>query len=234
MYCAKCGVELARGAAQCPLCGLKAFHPDIEEEPSAPPYPVHRETDSSFRRGALALILALAFAVPFLVCLVTDLRLSGGVTWSGYVTGGLLAGAAAVFPHVLKRRANPVVTLPIALAALLLLSLYICLRTGGRWFMLFAFPVGGAFILICECAVVLFRYTVRGRPYRILFILGGLCIAVGGLCVLTEFLIHIAFGAAMRWWSLYPLCALVLLGIALIIAGICRPIRTALHKKLFI
>ena len=30
MYCVKCGVKLADSEKICPLCGTKAYHPDIE------------------------------------------------------------------------------------------------------------------------------------------------------------------------------------------------------------
>jgi hypothetical protein len=36
------------------------------------------------------------------------------------------------------------------------------------------------------------------------------------------------------FWSVYPLIAFTLLGIALIIVGICRPLRDSLAKKIFI
>lgn len=39
MYCVQCGVELQKGAKVCPLCGLRVYHPDLQETPEAPPLP---------------------------------------------------------------------------------------------------------------------------------------------------------------------------------------------------
>ena len=33
MYCVQCGVELQKGAKACPLCGLRVYHPDLQETP---------------------------------------------------------------------------------------------------------------------------------------------------------------------------------------------------------
>jgi hypothetical protein len=127
-----------------------------------------------------------------------------------------------------------VIFFPIAMAALLALSLYVSLKTGGHWFLPFAFPVGGAVTLLLEAQIVLLRYTVGSQRHRALYILGGGLIALGGICVLIEFLLHLAFSLPMLWRSLYPLTALVLLGLMLIIIGVCPPLRHSLHKKFFI
>ena len=33
MYCVNCGVKLADTEQFCPLCGVKALHPDVERKP---------------------------------------------------------------------------------------------------------------------------------------------------------------------------------------------------------
>ena len=120
------------------------------------------------------------------------------------------------------------------MAALLGVTLYVCLKTGGRWFLPFAFPVGGALLVILETVIVLLRYAVRGRRHRVLYILGGASIALGGLCMLVEFLLRVSFGIPMQWWSLYPLAALTLLGLMLIVIAASAPLRESLHKRFFI
>ena len=65
-------------------------------------------------------------------------------------------------------------------------------------------------------------------------ILGGGIIALGGLCLLIEFLLHVSFSLPMLWWSLYPLTVLFLLGTMLIIIGLSPPLRRSLHKKFFL
>ena len=186
------------------------------------------------RPGGLLLILSFLFALPIIICLMVDLRLSGGVTWSGYVSLGVCAAYIAVCLPLWFRRRNPVVFFPITMAAGLLLALYVCLKTGGRWFLPFAFPMGGAVCVLVETVIVLLRYAVGERRHRVLYILGGASIALGALCVLVEFLLRVSFGIAMRWWSLYPLVVLTLLGLMLIVIAISAPLRASLHKKFFI
>ena len=234
MYCIQCGVELQKGVQKCPLCGLRVYHPDLTEEPEARPYPANAGSAERVRPGGLLLILSFLFALPVIICLMVDLKLSGSVTWSGYVALGVLAGYIAVCLPMWFRRRNPVVFFPVTMAALLGVTLYVCLKTGGRWFLPFALPVGGAACLIVETVIVLLRYAVRGRGHRVLYILGGASIALGALCVLVEFLLRVAFGVAMRWWSLYPLVVLTLVGLLLIVIAISAPLRASLHKKFFI
>lgn len=234
MYCVQCGVELQRGVQKCPLCGLRVYHPDLSEQPEALPYPPYTGGGDSVRRGSALLVLSVLFLLPIIVCLVVDFKLNGGVTWSDYAIGGILMLYIALVLPLWFRRRSPAVFFPIAMAAALGLALYICLKTGGSWFLPLAFPVGGAVLLIVETVIVLLRHAVRGKGHRVLYILGGALIAVGALCILVEFLLHVTFGFAMQWWCLYPLTALSLLGLLLIVIAISRPLRTTLHKKLFI
>ena len=81
---------------------------------------------------------------------------------------------------------------------------------------------------------MLLRHTVGPHPHRALYILGGGFIALGGLTVLIEFLLQLSFGIPMLWWSLYPLAVLFLVGLMLVIIGLCPPLRENLHKKFFV
>ena len=234
MYCINCGVELQQGAKSCPLCGLRVYHPEISEQPEAAPYPPRTAARPRFSRGGLLFVVTAMFLIPLLVCLFTDLHLSGGVSWSGYVLTGLPALYVVICLPLWFRRPNPVIFFPAAMAALELLSLYICLKTGGRWFLRFALPVGGVFTLIAEAVIVLLRHTVGPHRHRALYILGGASIALGGACMLLEGLLHLSFGLPMRWWSLYPMGALGGIGLLMLVVAICRPLRRGLYKRMFI
>ena len=234
MYCVKCGVELQKGVERCPLCGLRVYHPELTESPEPRQYPRYAEGGQTVRHGGLLFVLTVLFALPALVCLLMDLNMNGGIHWSGYVAFGLLWAYIAVCLPLWFRRPSPVVFFPVAMAALIALALYVCLKTGGRWFLPFAFPVGGAVLLLGEAVVALLRHAVGTRRHRALFIMGGAFIAAGGLCMLIEFLLHVTFALPMRWWCLYPLSALVLIGLTLIVIGLCPPLRASMHKKFFI
>ena len=126
---------------------------------------------------------------------------------------------------------NPVVFVPCDFAAAALYLLYINLVTDGGWFLTLAFPAVGAAGIIVTAAVTLVRYLRKGFMY----IGGGLLIAIGGYCMLIEFLIKLTFGGKMRFlWSLYPLAACSVLGISMVVAAICTPVRETLKRKLFI
>lgn len=233
MYCARCGVELQKGAVRCPLCGLKVYHPEIHETPEPGPYPRFSDGGQVKRLG-LPFVLTFLFLIPLVICLLVDLNVHGFVDWSGYAIGGILVLYTIVCLPLWFRNQNPVIFFPIVGAAGLLLSLYISIKTGGGWFMSFAFPIGGTLLLLIETVIVLIRYTVGRKSHRILYILGSASIALGLWCILLEFMMHVTFSMPMRWWCLYPLTVLGLLGLAMLTAAICQPIRSSLHKAFFI
>ena len=230
MYCARCGVELAKSEKVCPLCGLKAYHPDLPAQTGDGLYP-HGEQMEEHVGGkvALAVITAL-FALAAALTLVVDLKTQGRVTWSGYAIGGMLTFYVDVILPCWFRRPNPVIFVPCGVAAVTVYLLYICLKTGGHWFMPLAFPVCGMAALLLTAVSALLRYLRGGR----LYIFGGALIALGGSMMLLEALIAWANGVRVRFvWSPYPLGACCLLGGLLIFTAICKPLREALCKKLF-
>lgn len=234
MYCVKCGVELMKGVRTCPLCGTAVYHPDIDETPEAPLYPRSDGREETVSPSGVLFVLTFLFLIPVIVCLLVDLRMNGRVDWSGFVSCGLgVLYVCLCLPFWFRRR-DPVIFVPICFAAFLLGALYICLKTGGSWFLSFALPVGGTLMVIVETAVTLCRHTVGRYPHRYFYIFSGVSFALGALCVLIEFLLCKTFGLALRWWSLIPLAALVLLGVLLLVIAISRPLRQSLYKRLFI
>ena len=231
MYCIKCGVELSDSERACPLCGTVPYHPEIPAPAGDSPYPSRLPVRRSINRHA-PLYLITFFAVMLIVQLtVFDLRSGGGLTWSFYATGGLaFLYIAAVLP-LWFRRPNPVIFTPCSFLAL---ALYLCgmnLLTGGDWFLSFAFPVVSMLGLLATAVVTLLKYVHRGYAY----IFGGAVLALGAFVVLLEFFIHITFALkTFYFWSLYPCIGCVLVGLFLILVGICRPLREALAKKFFI
>ena len=49
MYCVNCGVKLADSERVCPLCGTKAYHPDIKPEFTDGPYPTDKAVPEDFK-----------------------------------------------------------------------------------------------------------------------------------------------------------------------------------------
>lgn len=231
MYCIKCGVKLADTEKTCPLCGTVVFHPDFLRQEQESLYPPVPNPNPQVSRWGTMVIVSTVFLLPMLITLLCDLQISGGVTWSGFVSGALLVGyVIGVLPFWFKKP-NPVIFVPCGFAAVGLYVLYISLVTGGKWFLSFAFPVIGYVAMVVTAVVALLRYVKRGG----LYIFGGAFIAMGALMPLMEFLINYTFrNQEFLMWSFYPLIVLALLGGMLIFLAICRPARESMERKFFI
>lgn len=231
MYCIKCGVALADTEKSCPLCATRVYHPDIAQPDAVPLYPRTSGPAKAIKRWSVMLILTILYLLPMSICPVTDLAVNGRMEWSGYVIGGLIIFYAMVILPNWFERPNPVIFVPIFFGVVAVFLLYVCLETGGSWYLTFALPITIAIGLIVTAVVTLCRYILRGR----LYIFGGATIAAGLFCVLLEFLLTLTFTMPPLFtWSLYPLVALTLLGLAMIVTAIFRPLRESLEKKFFL
>lgn len=229
MYCVKCGVRLRPGVQACPLCGTPVWNPDGDAGDTRDNYPDtlprhHREPNLS-ALFFVTVLFALTIAVETAICL----KLYGEMRWSGFVAGGVaLLYVIAVLPFWF-RAPKAVIFVPADHAAAALYVLYICLETGGHWYLSFALPLIGASCLLCAAMICLLKYVGRGRA----FIFGGFFLLLGGLMVLIEFLQHVTFGTEMFRWSLFPLAGLGTIGLLLLLAGFIQPMRQALRRRFF-
>ena len=228
MYCVKCGVKLQDGARACPLCQTPVLYSDdaAREESYSDRYPAER------RHGKyvlLALLSAVMLAAG-LICLILCLKTFGKVYWSGYVLLGLALAWIVLILPLWFRRWNPFVFLSVDIAAICGFLVYVCAKTGGRWFLPFAFPVTLLLGALLLAAIALFRRARRGR----LYLAGALMIAIGLCTMLIELFEHIAFGTKMFLWSLYCVCAFGAVGLFLLIAAMIPPLKAFLERKFFI
>lgn len=230
MYCVNCGVKLADSEKVCPLCGVVVFHPDLPRPNGEAPYPTHNHPTKQVNRRSAQIILTAIFLLPLMITMQCDLLINRGITWSGYVAGALVLGYTVLVLPNWFAKPNPVIFVPIDFTVVGVYLLYIDLATGGGWFLSFGLPLVGSIGLLVTTVVTLTRYLRRGK----LFVYGGALIALGGLMLLTEFLIILTFARPFTGWSLYPLAALVILGGMLIFLGINRAAREAMARKLFI
>jgi hypothetical protein len=144
------------------------------------------------------------------------------VSWSGYV----LLGAALLWVWILLpllfSRYRPMIFLPIGFACLAGFLLFVCARTGGSWFLSFAFPVTGIAAVLTLLGVAIFRYIRQGR----LRLLGLYLIVIGASFILIEFFQHLTFGTRMFDWSLYCVVAFGAIGLFLFIATLIPPLHS--------
>lgn len=223
-----CGVKLGDGEERCPLCGLRAYHPDMKRELGKPAYPREWIAPEA-ERSAWRFLLTVFFAVAIVSCLLVDWLLVGQVTWSGYVIASLLTTYIILVLPLWLSRQNPVVLLPLDFLAVGLMLLYMNWVSGGSWFMTLAFPVTGMYGILATAVAALVRYVRKGRFFQI----GGVCIAYGCSFMLLEFFLCLTYGTRMFRWSLYPLAVLTFAGLFWILAGIIRPLGDAIRKRVF-
>ena len=227
MYCVKCGVKLQEGVERCPLCRTPVWNPEPQAESRRYPDTLpeqHREADLP---GAVA--LTVICAVASIVTLTVCFKLYGKLDWGGYAIGGIaLFYCIAILPCWFRH--PPVeVFVPADHAACALYVLYICLKTGGRWFMSFAFPVILISCVLLTAVACLLKHVRGGRA----FILGGCLLGLGGFTVLIEFFQHLTFGTPMFQWSLYSLIGAAVAGGFLLLAGMIPALRGTLKKRFF-
>ncbi len=231
MYCAKCGVKLADSEKNCPLCGTRAYHPDIERKEGEPPYPKNKHPKSDPKSLGLPIFATVCILLPIIIVLACDLRYNAAITWSGYVVGALLLFYVTLILPLWFKDPNPVIFVPCSFAAAGLYVAYINFAADGDWFLSFALPVIGALALIITAVCTLVRYLSHGK----LFIFGGAFVAFGALMPLIEFLLNLTFPAlSFIGWFIYPSAAFVLIGGFLIFLGICRPARESMERLFFI
>jgi len=231
MYCIKCGVALEKTEKQCPLCGTVVFHPDLPVPQTDPLYPANRMPAVKPRPWGALMIATMLFLLPISICIVCDVQVNGMLNWSGYVSGALaLVYLWAILPSWFSNP-NPIIFVPVSFAGAGLYLLYICLATGGSWYLPFGLPVTAILCAIVTAVVVLTRVLRKGH----LYVFGGASLAMGGFMLLLEHLLHVAFGIpGFGTWSLYPLIVFSLLGLGLILVALCPPLRESLGKKFFL
>ena len=230
MYCIKCGVKLADSEKECPLCGTKVYHPDIQQKDEYM-YPKNKYPSQEMHPLGWPIFLTACFLIPIIITLACDLRFSLSITWSGYVVGALLMIYVMLVLPFWFRKPTPVIFVPCAFAAIGVYLLYINLMINGGWFLSFAFPLVTFFGVLTTAIVTLIRYVKKGK----LYIFGGAFIALGIYMPVLEMFIHKTFSDdGFMGWSFYPMAGLVLIGGFLIFLAICRPAREVMERKFFI
>ena len=230
MYCINCGVRLSDGEKECPLCGTRVCHPDFPVGEKKTLYPTKRYPEQEPKSWGVQFIISIAMLIPIFSVLLVNLQAVGSLTWGGYAIGAILLGYVLLILPFWFRLPNPIIFVPVDFAAVGVYLLYICLASGGKWFLSFAFPVVGFLGMLVTAMVVLLRCLRRGK----LYVFGGASLIFAAFMPLLEFLINITFHySRFLMWSFYPMIIFGLLGGTLIFLAICRPARESIERRIF-
>ena len=230
MYCVYCGVRLQDGVTECPLCHTEVQVVPVKRPAEEAPY--SRKYPQPEKQSGKYLVLGLVtiiFAAVALSCLIFCLKSRGEVGWSGIAALGMALGWVWLVLPLLFSRWKPMIFLPIDFACLAGYLLYICVNTGGHWFLSFAFPVTMIAGILTLTGVAMMRDIVQGR----LRLMGLLVIAIGLSFMLVEFFQHITFRTPMFVWSLYCMIAFCMIGLFLFIASFIPSLRASLRRSFF-
>ena len=230
MYCIHCGVKLQDSAGECPLCHTPLVTTPMPVSSVRSRYS-DRLPEPEKNRGKYLLICLLTIVMigAGLACLVYCLQTYHRADWSGLVLMSLALCWVWIMLPGLFPRWRPMIFLPIDFAALAGYLLYICVKTGGNWFLSFAFPVTGIAAVLTIAGVALMRYITQGR----LRLMGLLVIVIGLSFMLIELFSHITFGQPMFVWSLYCVCGFGAIGLFLFVASTIPPLSAYLRRKFF-
>ena len=228
MYCVKCGVSLQDGVERCPLCGTPVWNP--EELVFESRYNTGAMPEKTSDRKPAAIFLSVVTALAAVAVTIICLGIYGRLSWGDIVLSSLLLFFIITVLPLWFSDPNPMVFVPVDVAALELFLLFICLRTGGHWFMSFAFPCAGILGIIVIASIALLKYIKKGRYC----VLGGAQILLGAFCILLEFFQHITFDTDMFRWSLFASTALFVSGAFLICVGLIPSLRDFVNRFFFI
>lgn len=230
MYCINCGIELSKGQAICPVCQTKVEHPDFPADPELATYPPRPFQSEEYNRRGLLFVITVIWSLLAILPILLEWMLFRKISWSGFVSGGLILGYILCLLPLWFQNPNPVIFVPCGYAAIGGYLLYIELATAGHWFLSFGLPVVAMLAIITTAICALLRYLRRGR----LYIIGGGLIALGLFSVYLEFFIYFTFETIQFvFWSLFPLVSLVLLGLMLITVAIVKPFKESLRKYFY-
>lgn len=230
-YCIKCGVELASSEKECPLCHTAVIHPEIKSGDGETLYPRINQPKERVSNGGLLFIITVMYICPAIIVALCDLKINSVFTWSGFVISALMLVYIIVVLPIWFKKPNPVIFTPIDFSAIALFLFYINYHTNGNWFLSLALPITVASCLIVTAVVTLVKYLKKGY----LYIFGGAIIAIGGLTMLIELMINVTFSLSEYYfWSLFSFIPCFLLGMALIVIAICKPLKESLKQKFFI
>ena len=230
-YCVHCGVKLGESEKKCPLCGTPVLDPASpvpRETPRA--YPV-RTPEQDLKRNTRFLLLftALMLLLPAGLCIVIDLLLGEGLSWSIYAAGAMILLFVSVAVPLLVSKFRAYFTVG---TVFLCLNLYLFLVeqiSGSQgWFLPIALPALALAAAGLAGLILLYR---RGWLNK-LTLPAALLLAAAAECLAIEWLCIRARGGAMHFvWSPFVMSSCVFIALALFFINSNRAVREEVRRR---
>ncbi len=233
-YCVNCGVELDKSEPRCPLCGAEVINPAaMQEEKPARPYPSHVEhLDRRIDRRYIASFVSLLLLIPLFTAMLTNIMVSGKLTWSYYVLGGeLIAFAVFLLPMIAHIPRILYIVIDAGAVGVLLLLIQVMNSGDWGWLLLLGLPITGLTALFAWFVAWMASSSCR-LPVLVRFTFA--LTALGLLIVGIEFFIGL-YQHVIAWpqWSLYVLFPCLVLGSALLLLNRRARLKAEIRKRFY-
>ena len=216
-YCVNCGVELARSAKRCPLCGVEVIMPAALRSPdTGNGHPQQQDpVVSTFDRNLWIQVVSVLMVIPAALSLLIDGVLGSGLTWSPYVVASLgTVWVWCVSPFLFRRNVVPLWIAIDTVAMLGLLYVVDWFAPTHGWFLPLALPI----TLSIGVLTLLIVELTRRKVLRELHIVAATLLALGILCVIVEATVDLYVTHTLKLqWSLLVLATCVPLAVTAIL-----------------
>ena len=229
-YCVHCGVKLGESEKRCPLCATIVLDPAQPPDPFAPrPYPERTpEQKLKHNKKFFLLLSALILLAPALICLMTDLLLGSGVTWSIYPSGVLVLLFIGVIAPLLATKWRTYISLTCNFCTLSAYLFLVERITQGEWFFPYVFPSLGISLMILLVPIILFRLGKLNKLTLLASCIAG--IAAG--CLSIEWICDVAAnGKTFFSWSPFVSAPCIFVSLALFFINGNRSIREEVRRR---
>lgn len=232
-YCVHCGVELAQGTAQCPLCQTRVIDPSETGAPAqaSQPEQVEMVIDRIDRAYGRRLSMFLLM-VPVVTVTLLDVLNGNPLSWSPYVTGALICLYCWFFVPVFFKFRRPYAYVAVdTLALCSYLFLIACMTDGIGWYLRLALPV----VVLVGLAILGVFWAARRIQLPILYR------ASLGLTVLALFLLALealtdlwTTGQVQINWSVFAAIPLGVIALMCLYFERNEPLKREIRKRLFL
>ncbi|MBE5783144.1 MAG: hypothetical protein E7329_07525 [Clostridiales bacterium] len=230
-YCVHCGVKLHESEKRCPLCSTVVIDPqEPRQENAARPYPVRLPAQEIKRSKRFFLGLStVLLLVPGLLCLMIDLLLGNGLTWSIYPGGVLiLLFIDIAVPLLLSRFRLPLSLLTgFFTLAIYLFGVEIITQSGG-WFFPIVLPSLGLALALAFLTFLLYRLKLLNKFTLLAASMCGMAIECLGIEILCDAAVY---GSMKFTWSPFVAAPLLFAALLLFFVNANRAVREEVRRR---